>query len=73
MVPAAHLLAEGPVRLRCGFFVTNLLMDLDGLRAGRLTTTRPLDAPTPWVEPRDIAAVAACVCSPTTGRAGVVG
>jgi hypothetical protein len=39
--------------------MTNLLMDLDGLRAGRLTTIRPLDEPMPWVDPRDIAAVAA--------------
>jgi hypothetical protein len=38
--------------------MTNLLMDLDGLRAGRLTTTRLLDAPMPWVDPRDTAAVA---------------
>ena len=28
------------------------------LRAGRLTTIRPLDEPMPWVDPRDIAAVA---------------
>jgi hypothetical protein len=33
-------------------------MDLDGLRAGRLTTIRPLDEPMPWVDPGDIAAVA---------------
>jgi uncharacterized protein YbjT (DUF2867 family) len=46
------------LHLRCGFFMTNLLMDLDGLRAGRLTTIRPLDEPMPWVDPRDIAAVA---------------
>ena len=46
------------LHLRCGFFMTNLLHDLDGLRAGRLTTTRPLDAPMPWVDPSDIAAVA---------------
>ena len=46
------------LHLRCGYFMTNLLMDLDGLRAGRLTTTRPLDDPIPWVDPRDIAAVA---------------
>jgi uncharacterized protein YbjT (DUF2867 family) len=45
------------LHLRCGLFMTNLLMDLDGLRAGRLTTIRPLDAPMPWVDPRDIAAV----------------
>jgi uncharacterized protein YbjT (DUF2867 family) len=46
------------LHLRCGFFMTNLLHDLDGLRAGRLTTTRPLDAPMPWVDPCDIAALA---------------
>jgi uncharacterized protein YbjT (DUF2867 family) len=38
--------------------MTNLLFDLDGLRAGRLTTNRPLEEPMPWVDPRDIAAVA---------------
>ena len=46
------------LHLRCGYFMTNLLMDLDGLRAGRLTTTRDLDEAMPWVDPRDIAAVA---------------
>jgi uncharacterized protein YbjT (DUF2867 family) len=46
------------LHLRCGYFMTNLLMDLDGLRAGRLTTTRELEEPMPWVDPRDIAAVA---------------
>jgi uncharacterized protein YbjT (DUF2867 family) len=46
------------LHLRCGYFMTNLLMDLDGLRAGCLTTIRPLDRPMPWVDPRDIAAVA---------------
>jgi uncharacterized protein YbjT (DUF2867 family) len=47
------------LHLRCGYFMTNLLMDLDGLRAGRLVTTRPLDVPMPWIDPRDIATVAA--------------
>ncbi len=46
------------LHLRCGYFMTNLLTDLDGLRAGRLATTRPLDHPMPWVDPRDIATVA---------------
>jgi uncharacterized protein YbjT (DUF2867 family) len=46
------------LHLRCGFFMTNLLHDLDGLRSGRLTTTRPLGDPMPWVDPADIAAVA---------------
>lgn len=47
------------LHLRCGYVMTNLLTGLAGLRAGRLTTTRPLDDPTPWVDPRDIATVAA--------------
>jgi uncharacterized protein YbjT (DUF2867 family) len=46
------------LHLRCGYFMTNLLHDLGGLRAGRLTTFRPLDDPMPWVDPRDIATVA---------------
>ncbi len=46
------------MHLRCGFFMTNLLTDLDGPRAGRLTTIRPLDDPMRWLDPRDIAAAA---------------
>ena len=46
------------LHLRCGYFMTNLLHDLDGLRAGRLTTIRPLEERMPWVDPRDIATVA---------------
>lgn len=45
--------------LRCGYFFTNLLLDVESLRAGRLTTVLPLDAPMAWVAPRDIAGVAA--------------
>lgn len=45
--------------LRCGYFFTNLLMDLDSLRAGILTTTLPLDLAIPWVDPRDIGEIAA--------------
>ena len=47
------------LHLRCGYFMTNLFGELDGLRAGRLTTNRPLDEPLPWVDPYDIAVVAA--------------
>jgi NAD(P)H dehydrogenase (quinone) len=47
------------LHLRCGYFMTNLLFDLDGLRAGRLATTRPLEEPMPWVDPLDIATAAA--------------
>lgn len=45
--------------LRCGYFCTNLLLDLDSVRAGALRTVLPLDAPMSWVAPRDIAEVAA--------------
>ena len=53
-------LAGVPLRtLRCGYYFTNLLGMLDGLRAGVLTTTMPADRPMPWVDPRDIGEVAA--------------
>lgn len=51
------------VHLRCGYFFTNLLLDLDGLREGVLRTTMPLDLPVPWVDPRDIGDVAAARCA----------
>lgn len=47
------------LHLRCGFFMTNLLTELDGLRGGRLTTNWPLNDRMPWVDPRDVAAIAA--------------
>ncbi len=46
------------VHLRCGYFMTNLLGDVDGMRAGRLTTNRPLSERQPFVDPYDIAVVA---------------
>jgi uncharacterized protein YbjT (DUF2867 family) len=45
--------------LRNGYYFTNLLGMLDTLKAGMLTTTMPADAPTPWVDPRDVGDVAA--------------
>jgi uncharacterized protein YbjT (DUF2867 family) len=51
-------LGSALLHLRCGYFMTNLLFDLDGLRAGRLTTNRRLEDPMPWVDPGDIAGVA---------------
>jgi hypothetical protein len=33
------------LHLRCGYFMTNLFFDLDGLRDGRLTIIRPLGEP----------------------------
>lgn len=47
------------LHLRCGYFFTNLLLDLDGLAGGVLTTAFPPDMPMPWVDPRDIGDVAA--------------
>ncbi|AWH92894.1 NAD(P)H-binding protein [Dietzia lutea] len=45
--------------LRCDYFFTNLLFEVESLRAGRLQTVLPLDAPMSWVAPRDIAEVVA--------------
>ena len=45
--------------LRCGYFFTNLLFEVESLRAGRLQTVLSLEAPMSWVAPRDIAEVAA--------------
>ena len=45
--------------LRCGYFFTNLLMDLDSICSGTLHTVLPLDFPFAWVAPRDIAEIAA--------------
>jgi hypothetical protein len=58
------------LHLRCGFFMSNLFFDLDGLRSGRLTTTRPLDEPMPWVDPRDVATLATLrlLCTAWSGR-----
>jgi uncharacterized protein YbjT (DUF2867 family) len=44
--------------LRCGFFFTNLELQLDAIRAGTIAVILPLDQPLPWVAPRDIAEVA---------------
>lgn len=46
------------LHLRCAFFFTNLLLMLDGIRAGVLPVILPVDAPMGWVAPRDIAEVA---------------
>lgn len=46
------------LHLRCGFFFTNLLLQLDTVRAGVLPVLLPVDQPMAWVAPRDIAEVA---------------
>jgi uncharacterized protein YbjT (DUF2867 family) len=47
------------LHLRCGMFFTNLLWELDSLRAGVLRACMPVDYAQPWVDPRDIGDVAA--------------
>jgi uncharacterized protein YbjT (DUF2867 family) len=47
------------VHLRCGYFFTNLLTELEPLHAGVLRAPMPLDYAQPWVDPRDIGDVAA--------------
>jgi uncharacterized protein YbjT (DUF2867 family) len=44
--------------LRCGYFFTNLELQLDAIRAGTLPVILPVDQPMAWVAPRDIAEVA---------------
>ncbi|GAA3113432.1 NAD(P)H-binding protein [Streptomyces rectiviolaceus] len=47
--------------LRCGYFFSNLTLQIEALRAGTIQTVLPLDASMGWVAPRDIAEVAATV------------
>jgi len=56
---ALDRLGADVTHLRCGYFFTNLLPQLEAIRAGTLRVALPLDAPMAWVAPRDIAEVAA--------------
>lgn len=58
------------LHLRCGYFFSNLLLDLDTLRAGELRTTMAPEATLPWVDPRDIGDVVAArlLAADWTGR-----
>lgn len=47
------------LHLRCGYFFTNLLLDPALAEEGVIRVPRPVDQPLPWVDPRDIAEVAA--------------
>jgi uncharacterized protein YbjT (DUF2867 family) len=47
------------LHLRCGYFFTNLLGSLEGLKGGVLSTAMPADKPMPWVDPRDIGDIVA--------------
>ncbi|MEV0643642.1 NAD(P)H-binding protein [Phytomonospora sp. NPDC050363] len=46
------------LHLRCGFFFSNLLLELDAIREGTVAVVLPVDRPMAWVAPRDIAEVA---------------
>lgn len=46
------------LHLRCGYFFTNLLGELDPIRDGLLRLPMPADYAQPWVDPRDIGEVA---------------
>jgi uncharacterized protein YbjT (DUF2867 family) len=58
------------LHLRCGMFFTNLLLDPGALEEGVLRVTWPVDAPMPWVDPRDIGdvAVARLLATDWSGR-----
>ncbi|WP_329200351.1 MULTISPECIES: NmrA family NAD(P)-binding protein [unclassified Streptomyces] len=47
------------LHLRCAYFFTNLLLDLEGLSRGVLNTAFDPEHPMPWVDPRDVADVVA--------------
>jgi uncharacterized protein YbjT (DUF2867 family) len=47
------------LHLRCGYFFTNLLGQLDSIREGVLKAPMAVDYAQPWVDPRDIGEIAA--------------
>ncbi|MFF5707273.1 NAD(P)H-binding protein [Streptomyces sp. NPDC012794] len=47
------------LHLRCAYFFTNLLLDLEGLSRGVLSTAFDPGRPMPWVDPRDVGDVVA--------------
>ncbi|MGW5464233.1 NmrA family NAD(P)-binding protein [Streptomyces sp. NPDC003996] len=55
---ALDALGATVTHLRCGYFFTNLELQLDAVRAGVVPVILPLDEPLAWVAPRDIAEVA---------------
>ena len=46
------------LHLRCGFFFSNLMLQLDALRSGTVPIVLPTDQPMAWVAPQDISSVA---------------
>ncbi|MFI1103827.1 NAD(P)H-binding protein [Streptomyces melanogenes] len=60
------------LHLRCAYFFTNLLFDLEGLAQGVLTTAFDPSHPMPWVDPRDIGDVVAARLLSDTWQGRVV-
>ncbi|MFF1561443.1 NAD(P)H-binding protein [Streptomyces sp. NPDC058279] len=60
------------LHLRCAYFFTNLLLDLEGLSRNVLTTAFEPDRPMPWVDPRDIGDIVAARLLGDTWRGRVV-
>jgi uncharacterized protein YbjT (DUF2867 family) len=58
------------LHLRCGYFFTNLLGELDSIRQGVLKAPMALDYAQPWVDPGDVGEVAAArlLCAGWSGR-----
>ncbi|MGJ5749449.1 uncharacterized protein YbjT (DUF2867 family) [Streptomyces puniciscabiei] len=55
---ALDALGATVTHLRCGYFFTNLELQLQAVRSGVIPVILPLDQPLAWVAPRDIAEVA---------------
>lgn len=55
---ALDAIGSAVTHLRCGFFFTNLLSQLEAVRAGEIPIILPPEQPMAWVAPRDIAEVA---------------
>ncbi|OUC91217.1 NAD(P)H-binding protein [Streptosporangium minutum] len=56
---AAADLGLAVTHLRCGYFYSNLLYELDAIRSGAVAVLRSADEPFSWVAPADIATVGA--------------
>ncbi|MFI9809206.1 NAD(P)H-binding protein [Streptomyces sp. NPDC052301] len=67
---ALDALGATVTHLRCGYFFTNLELQLDAVRDGLIPVIWPLDQPLAWVAPRDIAetAVARLLWTGWSGR-----
>ncbi|TDQ04461.1 NAD(P)H-binding protein [Labedaea rhizosphaerae] len=55
---ALDAIGSAVTHLRCGFFFSNLVLQLEAIRAGEIPIILPPDQPMAWVAPRDIAEVA---------------